>query len=56
MDQSMILYVAIGVFSLMIVGLALTVWEFSSGEPHEQAETFRREQDSDRSQHSAQRN
>ena len=49
MDQSMILYVAVAVFSLMIVGIALTIWEFSRGEPHQQGESSRREQDSQQS-------
>jgi hypothetical protein len=55
MDQSMILYVAIAVFSLMVVGLAMTIWEFSRGEPHQQAETAQREQDSRHSGHGTQR-
>ena len=37
MDQSLIIYTAIGVFALMITGLGLTIWEFSEGAPKEQA-------------------
>ena len=37
MDQTLILYTAIGVFTLMVIGLGLTIWEFSRGNPNEQA-------------------
>lgn len=37
MDQTLIFYCAIFVFTLMITGLALTIWEFSRGAPKEQA-------------------
>ena len=39
MDQTLLLYTAIGVFTLMITGLVLTIWEFSRGAPKEQART-----------------
>lgn len=39
MDQTLLLYTAIGVFALMIIGLVLTIWEFSRGAPKEQART-----------------
>lgn len=39
MDQTLLLYTAIGVFALMITGLVLTIWEFSRGAPKEQART-----------------
>ena len=37
MDQTLILYTAIGVFTLMVIGLGLTIWEFSRGNPKEQS-------------------
>jgi hypothetical protein len=39
MDHSLLLYTAIFVFTLMAVGLSLTVWEFSRGAPRDQAKT-----------------
>ncbi len=38
MDPVMLFYVAIVVFSLMIMGLVLTFWEFTRGAPHRQAQ------------------
>lgn len=55
MDQTMLLYVAIVVFSLMIIGLALTFWEFTRGAPHRQAQASRNEQDRFRSPEARQR-
>ncbi len=36
MNDSMFLIVAIIVFALLAIGLALTVFEFRNGEPHQQ--------------------
>lgn len=55
MDQAVLFYVAIVVFSLMIMGLALTFWEFTRGAPHRQAQASRNEQDRFRSPESWQR-
>ncbi len=55
MDQTMLFYIAIVVFSLMIVGLALTIWEFSRGAPQRQAQPSRNEQDRSRPLHTPQR-
>jgi hypothetical protein len=55
MDQTMLFYTAIVVFSLMIVGLALTMWEFSRGAPHKQAQASGSEHESLRPIHSAQK-
>ena len=36
MSSTMFLFVSIFVFTMMIIGLALTVWEFKNGEPSRQ--------------------
>ena len=36
MTNTMLLYVSIFVFAMMIIGLALTIWEFKNGEPSRQ--------------------
>ena len=46
MDQTMLFYIAIVVFSLMVMGLALTFWEFSRGMPQRQAQATQSGQDS----------
>lgn len=38
MSDMTFLTVAIFVFVMMLVGLGLTVWEFSRGQPHREAE------------------
>ena len=38
MSDALIFYIAIFVFSLMLIGLVLTILEFRFGEPREQAE------------------
>jgi flagellar basal body-associated protein FliL len=37
MTDSLILAVAIFVFITMLVGLGLTMWEFSKGQPHQES-------------------
>jgi hypothetical protein len=37
MNETLLLYTAVFVFALMVVGLVLTVIEFSRGEPNRQA-------------------
>lgn len=37
MNETLLLYTAIFVFTLMVVGLALTIWEFSRGAPKRQS-------------------
>ena len=54
MDQTMLLYVAVAVFSLMVIGLGLTIWEFSRGSPHKQVESYRSDQNEIPSDGSAQ--
>ena len=36
MTNTMLFYVSIFVFLMMIIGLALTIWEFKNGEPSRQ--------------------
>lgn len=55
MDQTMLFYTAIVVFSLMSMGLALTVWEFNRGAPHKQAQASEHEQGQTRTLHPAQK-
>lgn len=43
MNDSMLLLIAIAVFSLMTIGVVLTVLEFSRGEPRQQEKEARRE-------------
>jgi flagellar basal body-associated protein FliL len=37
MSDSLILVVAIFVFITMLIGLGLTMWEFSKGQPHQES-------------------
>ncbi|MDJ0958042.1 MAG: hypothetical protein QNI91_14340 [Arenicellales bacterium] len=37
MTNTMLLYVSIFVFAMMVIGLVLTMWEFRNGEPSRQA-------------------
>lgn len=55
MDHTMLFYVAIAVFSLMIMGLALTFWEFARGAPLKQAQASLHEQGGIRSPEARQR-
>lgn len=55
MDQTVLFYMGIFVFSLMITGLALTTWEFSRGEPHRQTRDARKAPVTTRPAESAQR-
>jgi hypothetical protein len=55
MDQTMLFYTAIAVFSLMSMGLALTVWEFSRGAPHKQSQAAGNDQGKTRPIHPAQK-
>lgn len=49
MSDAMIFFIAIFVFTLLIIGLVLTVLEFRFGEPAQQDEEARQEgQESDR--------
>lgn len=43
MSNTLLLVIAVAVFSLMLVGIVLTVLEFSRGEPAQQAEENRRD-------------
>ena len=36
MNDSMLLYLGIFVFVMLCIGLGLTYWEFSHGEPHKE--------------------
>lgn len=47
MTDSMLLFVAIAVFSLMLIGVVLTILEFSRGAPQQQDEKARKEHTSD---------
>ncbi|MDT8409688.1 MAG: hypothetical protein RQ741_08830 [Wenzhouxiangellaceae bacterium] len=38
MSDAMVFYIAIFVFSMMVIGLVLTILEFRFGEPKDQAE------------------
>ncbi|NCF28544.1 MAG: hypothetical protein GWP69_14265 [Gammaproteobacteria bacterium] len=38
MSDTMLFTVAIFVFVMMLIGLGLTVWEFSRGQPHREGE------------------
>lgn len=42
MSNALLLVVAIAIFSLMLIGIVLTVLEFSRGEPARQEEENRR--------------
>ena len=55
MDQTLLLYTSIFVFTLMIIGLGLTVWEFSRGSPHRQATASQRRPNGLRPVHATQR-
>ena len=55
MDQTLLFYTGIFVFSLMVTGLALTIWEFSRGKPHRQAREARKASVTTRPAESAQR-
>ena len=55
MDQTILFYIAIIVFSLMAMGLALTFWEFSRGAPDRQARAARNPRRDAESLHSAHR-
>ena len=55
MDQTLLLYTAMVVFTLMITGLVLTIWEFSRGAPREQARARRARPYRVRTEQSAQR-
>ena len=41
MSNTLLLIIAVAVFSLMLVGIALTIFEFSRGEPARQDEAHR---------------
>jgi cbb3-type cytochrome oxidase subunit 3 len=43
MSDTGLLTVAIFVFVMMIIGLGLTVWEFSRGQPHREAEEAKKD-------------
>ena len=43
MSNTMLLYVGVFVFGLMLVGLILTIIEFRHGEPHQQDEQVKAE-------------
>ena len=43
MSQTTLLYIAIAVFVLMLIGLVLTALEFRHGAPHRQEEEARNE-------------
>ncbi len=44
MSENMLLFVGIAVFSLMLIGVVLTILEFRFGEPRRQQEEARKEQ------------
>jgi hypothetical protein len=51
MIESNLIYIAISVFVLMLIGLVLTALEFRYGEPHRQEEEARKKaQENDASQ------
>lgn len=43
MSDTMLLLIAVAVFSLMAIGVVLTILEFSRGEPRQQEEEAERE-------------
>lgn len=52
MTESNLLYTAISVFALMLIGIVLTVVEFRYGAPHRQDEEARKKaKESDTGQH-----
>ena len=42
MSDSMLLGLGIFVFTMLCIGLALTIWEFKHGQPHEEQKMVRR--------------